>query len=210
MLAMANTDPTSTPVNNKANNNLPSSSIGMLRIDLQDSLRQTALDPRQMSSFQRILLTTDGTVTEILEAYLWEAIQIVKLYQDTLQTETAIPYLEVAADTPVLVRKVLLRGKLSHKNYIYAESITLPERLDPKLKEGLLTTGKPIGRLMLETRTETFREILSCKQEDMGDIAQYYDLPVDAKLISRTYRIFAGGHPIMLITEKFPATYFKD
>jgi chorismate-pyruvate lyase len=184
--------------------------IGMLRIDLQDSLLQTALDPRKMSSFQRILLTTDGTVTEILEAQLWEAIQIVKLYQDMISTEIAIPYLDITAGTKVLIRKVLLRGKCSHKNYIYAESITLPDRLDPKIREELLSTQKPIGRIMLEARTETFREILACKLESIGDISQYYDLPDDEKLISRTYRIFSNGQAIMLITEKFPESYFKD
>jgi chorismate-pyruvate lyase len=184
--------------------------MGMLRIDLQESLRQTTLDPRQMSSFQRILLTTDGTVTEILEAQLWESIQIVKLYQEIVQTEIAIPYLGIQEGTDALVRKVLLRGKWSHKNYIYAESITLLERLNQQIREGLLNTQKPIGRLMLEARTETFREILSCTLEEMGDVARYYDLPSDAKLISRTYRVFAGGHAIMLITEKFPESYFKD
>ena len=196
------------PVSN--DNETEESGVGMLRIDLQASLRQTTLDPRQMSSFQRILLTTDGTVTEILEAHLWESIKLVKLYQETIQTDTAVPYLEIPVETTALIRKVLLRGKCSHKNYIYAESITLPERLDPKIKEGLLTTQKPIGRLMLEARTETFREILSCKMEDIGEIGEYYDLPADAKLISRTYRVFAGGQPIMLITEKFPESYFKD
>lgn len=184
--------------------------VGMLRIDLQDSLRQTTLDPRQMSSFQRILLTTDGTVTEILEAQLWEAIRIVKLYQELTRTETAVPYLNIPAETTALVRKVLLRGKCSHKNYIYAESIILPDRLDPKMREGLLSTQKPIGQLMLEARTETYREILSCKLEPVEEIGKYYDIPTDAKLISRTYRVFSNGQPIMLITEKFPESYFKD
>lgn len=198
------------PVSNPDNAPAKNKNIGMLRIDLQESLSQTALDPRNMSSFQRILLTTDGTVTEILEAHLWEFIQIVKLYQDTVQLDAAVPYLNIEAGTDALVRKVLLRGKLSHKNYIYAESITLPERLDPIIRDGLQETGKSIGRLMLEARTETFREILSCKLEAVGGVAQYFDLPADAKLISRTYRVFAGGHPIMLITEKFPESYFKD
>ena len=69
------------PENTKAHE---AGGLGMLRIDLQESLQQSSVDPRQLSSFQRILLTTDGTVTEILEAYLWEAIQIVKLYQDAI------------------------------------------------------------------------------------------------------------------------------
>lgn len=184
--------------------------LGMLRIDLQDSLQQSTLDPNRLSAFQRILLTTDGTVTEILEAQFWEAIRIVKLDQGPMHMAKTIPYLDTPADAQVLFRKVLLQGSVTRKNYLYAESITVPDRLDPQIRDGLLTTQKPIGRLMLEARTETFREILSCKLEPMGDIAEHYDLPTDAQLISRTYRIFAGGQAIMLITEKFPESYFRD
>ena len=184
--------------------------VEMLRIDLQDSLRQSAVDPRNLSSFQRILLTTDGTVTEILEAQFFEAIQIVKLYQELVITETAVPYLDIGRNTQALVRKVILRGKFSHKNYIYAESIIVPDRLDEQLREGLLTTKKPIGQLILEDRMETFREILSCNLEPADELSQYFDVDPDAGMISRTYRVFANRQPMMLITEKFPETAFRD
>ena len=147
-------------------------SIGMLRIDLQDSLKQTDLDPRELSSFQRILLTTDGTVTEILEAHLFESMRIVKLYEEQIATDKAIPYLEVPQGTEVMARKILLRGKYIHKNYIYAESLLVPDRLSPQMRDDLLNTRKPIGLLILEARMETFREILSCQREPMGEIAQ--------------------------------------
>ena len=187
----------------------PQNSIGMLRIDLQDTLRQSSLDPKALSPFQRILLTTDGTVTEILEAQMFESMKVVKLYEELIPANKDIPYLEIDEGTEVIARKILLRGKCSHKNYIYAESVLVPGRLSDDMREALLTTRKPIGLLILESRTESFREILSCKREPMGEVAQYYDLPEDAPLISRTYRIFAGGQPIMLITEKFPESAFQ-
>ena len=192
------------------NSNDQQHSIGMLRIDLQDSMRQSSLDPKAMSPFQRILLTTDGTVTDILEAQMSESMKVVKLYEEVIPANKAIPYLDIDEGTEVIARKILLRGKCSHKNYIYAESVLVPERLSPAMREALLTTRKPIGLLILESRTESFREILSCKREPMGEIAQYYDLPEDAPLISRTYRIYAGGQPIMLITEKFPEASFQE
>jgi chorismate-pyruvate lyase len=187
-----------------------SNDLGMLRIDLQDSLRQSSVDPRKLSSFQRILLTTDGTVTEILEAQLWEAIHIVKLYQDTIDTRTAVPFLDISPDTRIMVRKVLLRGKYSHKNYIYAESILVPDRLPDNIRESLLETQKPIGQLIMQNRMETFREILTCRHEEAGELGQYFDIPSDAMLVSRTYRVFASLQPIMLITEKFPESEFKQ
>ena len=183
---------------------------GMLRIDLQASMHQSTLDPRELSSFQRILLTTDGTITEILEAQIWESIQVVKLYQDIVELDIAVPYLNVESGTQALIRKVMLRGKLSHKNYVYAESIIIPERLDDKLKDGLLKFQKTIGLLILEDRLETFREILSCKMEPAEEVAKHFDIEPDSNLISRTYRIFANRLPIMLITEKFPETSFKN
>jgi chorismate-pyruvate lyase len=182
----------------------------LLRIDLQESLRQSTLDPRSLSSFQRILLTTDGTVTEILEAQFWEVIQIHKLFQEIGETDSDIEYLNVRSGTKVLIRKVLLRGKMTQKNYIYAESITVIEHLDENLQHGLLSTQKPLGQLMIESRLETFRQILVCRPEPAEDLAQYFGIQTDDTMISRIYRVFANRKPIMLITEKFPEKYFQD
>lgn len=184
--------------------------LDLHRMDLQETLRQSTIDPRSLSSFQRILLTTDGTVTDILEAYLWESVQVVKLDQGEVETQGAIPYLDLEQGARVLVRKILLRGKTSHKNYIYAESVVVPSRLSASIREGLETTKKPVWQLMLETRLETFREILVCRREPSNNIGQYFDIDPDSMLISRTYRIYADGAPMMLITEKFPEDAFPD
>jgi len=184
--------------------------LGMLRIDLRESLCQSTVDPQRLSSFQRILLTTDGTVTDILEAHVWEAIQIVKLYQECMETDASVPYLDVGPRAPVLIRKVILRGKSSHSNYIYAESIVVLDRLDDRIRHGLTETQKPVGQLMLEARLETFREILSCCYEPAEEIGEHFDVAPAAKLISRTYRVFTDRQPFMLITEKFPETAFRD
>jgi chorismate-pyruvate lyase len=42
-----------------------------MRYDLDQSLTISHIEPSRLSAFQRILLTTDGTLTEILEAYYW-------------------------------------------------------------------------------------------------------------------------------------------
>ena len=54
---------------NEANKN------DMMRQDLSQSLIRSHINPSKLSTFQRILLTTDGTLTEILEAYLFEKIR---------------------------------------------------------------------------------------------------------------------------------------
>jgi chorismate-pyruvate lyase len=191
-------------------NGAPQGTLDMLRIDLQESLNQSTINPRSLSSFQRILLTTDGTVTEILEAYLWESMQVIKLDQDMIETQQAIPYLELPLGAKVMLRRILLRGKTSHKNYIYAESIVVPDRLNDTLRDGLMSTKKPLGQLMIETRLETFREILNCRREPAEELGAYFDVDPGSMLISRTYRVFCERKPLMLITEKFPEGAFQD
>lgn len=180
----------------------------MLRIDLEKSVHNSELDLATLSPFQRILLTTDGTVTEILEAQFWEPIELVKLFQDNRKSDHAIPYLNCKINTALMIRKILLRGENSKTNFIYAESIIVPDHLDDDLQHGLQNTNQPLGRLMIDAKTETFREILSCQYETAKELAGYFQLNENDQLISRTYRIYAKKRPIMLITEKFPETSF--
>ena len=180
----------------------------MMRLDLQNSLTQSNIDPRQLSPFQRILLTTDGTVTEIIEAYYGEMVEIIKLSQGSTTTDRPVHFLDLPAGTEVLLRKVLLRGRVSRKNYIYAESMTVEHSLPEALQDDLRNTSKPLGRLMLENRLETFREILTVRRQPLGELSGYSELPGEAPMISRTYRVWAERKPIMLITESFPEQSF--
>jgi chorismate-pyruvate lyase len=175
----------------------------LLRVDLQQSLNRSPINPKDLTSFQRILLTTDGMVTEMLEAYLWERIKVVKLFQDYFCLEHDIPSLEIEKGCKIIQRKILLRGRLSQKNHIYADSIIIPDRLDDKMRDGLLNSNKPIGLLILEDRLETFREILDCGKEQAQDLDIYFNIKRNDFLIFRTYRVLANRLPIMLITEKF-------
>ena len=155
----------------------------LLRIDLRTPLRRSPINPKDITPFQRILLTTDGMVTEILEAYLWERMKVIKLSQDYFTLDNEIPSLEIGKGCKVLQRKVLLRGGLSQKNHLYAESIIIPDRLDEKIRDGLLKTNKPIGLLILENRLETFREILDCGKEEALDLADYFNIKKNDFLI---------------------------
>jgi chorismate-pyruvate lyase len=181
----------------------------LLRLDLQRSLKRGPVDPKELSSFQRILLTTDGMVTEMLEAYLWERMTVVKLAQERVPSKVDVPELEIAKGEDVLQRTILLQGRMSHKNHLYAHSIIVPSRLDDQMRDGLLRSGKAIGLLILEDRLETFREILSCGREQAGKLSEHFFIEPDAFLIYRTYRVIVKGSPIMLITEKFPESEFQ-
>lgn len=181
---------------------------GMMRRDLDRSLTRSHINPAKLSTFQRIILTTNGTLTEILEAYLLEKIGIVKLSEGLVSVTQDIPSLEVNRGSEVIERKILLQGKISRKNFIYAESILVTDRLEEKFKNELLHSSSPLGRLWLEYKLETFKEIVDTAEESAEKLATYFSIQPEDKILSRTYRVFSRCKPIMAITEKFPASYF--
>jgi len=182
----------------------------MMRQDLEQSLLRRSINPLTLSAFQRILLTTDGTVTEILEAFCGESIRVVKLFQEVSLLDRAISSLELPWGRHVLRRSILLQGRMSLVNFLYADSVIALDRLDPGVRDGLLQSKKPIGTLILEHRIETFKEILDCGREPAGPIAHYFEIDETTSVIFRSYRMITHGRPIMLITEKFSETYFRD
>lgn len=158
--------------------------------------------------FQRMLLGTDGTVTHILEAYADEPIDVVKLLQEIDTWKDGDAHL-LLSDGKVLRRRVLLRGRRSLRTLLYAEAVVAIERAAPAILQGLLETDKPIGVLLAENRTETFREILEVGREPAGACGAHFAIDPSAELLFRTYRIVAGQQPVILITEKFPADSFR-
>ena len=179
-----------------------------LRHDLQKSLDRQHIDPSALSIFQRILLTTDGTVTDILEAYLFEQIQVVKLSEQLALLDYDLPIMNLKEGTEAIIRKVLLQGRISQKNFIYADSIIIPERLNEEFRVSLLNTKVPIGRLWFEQRVETFKEILEFSREPAGDLANHFNIQLSENLLSRTYCVFSNQKPVKMITEKFPENFF--
>jgi chorismate-pyruvate lyase len=161
--------------------------------------------------FQRMLLSTDGTVTHILEAYAGEPIEVVKVLQefDTC-TEDDAPLDLSEHDEKVLRRRVVLRGARSRQNLLYAEAVVVPGRVEAGFLDGLVATDEPIGALLARGRMETFREILRVFREPAGANGAVFGIDPTVELIARTYRIVSGGRPILLITEKFPPHLFRS
>lgn len=183
----------------------------IMRPDLDDSFLRSHIEPSTLSSFQRILLTTDGTLTEILEAYFFEPIQIVKLSEEVVSITKDILPLNLKTGSEVIERKILLQGKISRRNFIYAESILVSERLEQKFQDGLLKSKIPMGKLWLEHKLEIFKEIIDSSKEKAENLSNYFKITKEDNMLSRTYRVFSNRQPIIMITEKFPANYFlKD
>lgn len=162
-----------------------------------------------LTAVQRILLTTDGRVTDIIEAYAREPICVVKL-AETLDEPGHIPNLKVSDDDDVLFRSLLLQGTNTGTDYMYATSLVVAGRVPTAMLEALLYTDTPFGRLLVTHRVETLREILYWHREPAGRYGQYFDIEPTDMILSRTYRVISNELPVALITEKFPETHFRD
>jgi chorismate-pyruvate lyase len=180
----------------------------VLRTELYNSLRDSQIDPSKLSPFQKILLIADGTLTNILEVFLNEPIGVVKLSEKIVSITADILPLEIKVGTEVMERQILLCGKTSRRNWLYADSIIVPERVEARFREQLIKSHTPIGKLWVEHKTETFKEIVAYALEQAGGLSDYFDIKREDKLLSRTYRVFSNRQPVMMITEKFPENYF--
>ncbi|NJP04550.1 MAG: DUF98 domain-containing protein [Chloroflexaceae bacterium] len=175
---------------------------------ITEALPKPALQFAELSVFQRVLLITDGTLTHILEAYVGEKIRVLKLSETTRPVWSEIADLDLRPGSDVIERKILLQGSVSHRNWLYAESFIVPERLDPIFQEQLTNSRQPIGKLWTEHKVETFKEIITTYQEPAGHLSDAFAIHPHALLLCRTYRVLSNRQPVMLITEKFPASYY--
>jgi chorismate-pyruvate lyase len=157
-----------------------------------------------LSGLGRVLPVIGGTVTEVLEQHLGEPLCATRLAQRTTVCAQPLPGLALAVGESVLERRVLLRGASSSAPVLYAKSLIALDRLDPWVRQGLLATDQPIGRLLRDNRVEIFRELLSCEHARARQAAVLFGVPQETSLLRRTYRMLNRGKPIMLITEWFP------
>jgi chorismate-pyruvate lyase len=168
------------------------------------------LDVHSLESFQRILLVTDGTLTEILEAMFFERIRLVKVSQTVIPATASHALLEPIPGEPLLKRRILLQGVRSCRNYVYAESLIAVDRLGQSFRDELLDSGIPLGRLWLDHRLETFKELQEVRCLRAEKLAHYFECDEAESFLARIYRVFSRERPVMVITEQFPAVYRKS
>jgi chorismate-pyruvate lyase len=163
------------------------------------------LDLHALGLLPRILLISDGTLTDIVEAAFAEPIRLVKLALETAPALAPVDDLGVQAGQPLMRREILLQGACSGRNYVYAESYIALDALPVRLREDLITTDRPLGRLWVEHKLETRKEILRVWRVPIGGPCVHFAPAAPGGLLARTYRVISGGRPIMLISEYFPA-----
>src|SRR3954468_24158870 len=131
------------------------------------------------SLFQKVLLATDGSVTELLSIYTGNEIKVQKVDQ-YISAVGGSAALGCPDGTPLLHRKILLVDEAS--SHVYAESIFVFERLSRRTQVWLLETDLPIGQLWKEEKAEMHREVIDVRQEQCPAVAECFGLPADTAL----------------------------
>ncbi len=173
-------------------------------------IRQIEKEVGPLSTVQKILLTTDGSVTALLEAYCGEKIAISTLLQEIVQADTGQQEsLGIPSGETINFRVVNIKNSGTHQVLLHAVSETPLSRLQPEWQADLLRADIPIGRILACHRIEARRELLDIVLVPAdNEMSKTFQIPPGESLLTRTYRIIHKEIPLMKIQETFPLRSF--
>lgn len=142
---------------------------------------------KKLSSLERVLAVTDGSVTHMLEAH-FGPVRIRTLSQEVKEAGVLANELNVAKTDSVNFREVEIVDQFG-RVLVRARSWTPLKRLEPEFKDDLMKADVPIGKLLVKHHIEARRELL--------------DARVERGRIVRTYDIIRNGEVLMRVEERF-------
>ncbi len=162
----------------------------------------------------RLLLVTDGTVTELLEAMLNEPITLG--YKDQLVDNIEQNIFSTTQwvnewqnnrknkDTPYLQRVITLRGTKTDIDWLYAESVIAHESLSTVMQAMLIDDKVSIGNMLNTQTADNHRRIVDCGIASNSTAAKRLKLDLHYAFVYRVYHIMVACEAIMAISEWFP------
>lgn len=162
---------------------------------------------KTFSNTQKILLTTDGSITAILDV-LNGKIDLKTLEQHFEKSTPEIAELiDIGCGEEINYREVLMHK--NNKPLIYAISYIPLKRLHDNFKSDLIRADIPIGRILRKYNMESRREIKTIQVEKSNEkLEEIYN--TDDDFLTRTYTIIHDEEILIWIKEFFPITYFVE
>ena len=131
--------------------------------NILDGITNIEKEVGKLSNAQKILLTTDGSVTTILDVIRGH-VTIETLEQKFVKADTEMAQLlKIEEGDTVNYRVVVIK---TEEPLIYAISLIAVERLENDMKEDLIRADIPIGRILRKHNIESRREVKSIYFED--------------------------------------------
>jgi chorismate-pyruvate lyase len=164
------------------------------------------IDLKKLTPFQRIILTTNGTLTNVIEAVFLERMKLVKLSEKTRMvddSEAGGPMRLKIGET-LIERVILLQGEETERNYLYAKSFIVVDRLDEDTRHDLLEKHIPIGQIWNDRQIELNKRFIEYSLEQAGVYSKYFKIRREDILFQRTYLVYTNRKPVFMISEHFP------
>lgn len=161
----------------------------------------------QLSNTQKILLTTDGSITAILDV-LYGKISLFTIDQHLEPAdEFHAKLVNVDAGEKINFREVIMHKK--GKPLIYAISHIPLSRCNENMCSDLISADIPIGRILKNYSIESRREV-NCIyiEKPNARLQELYHTEED--MLAREYVIISDENILMWIKEVFPITYFTE
>ncbi|MHC1627098.1 MAG: beta-ribofuranosylaminobenzene 5'-phosphate synthase [Methanoculleaceae archaeon] len=184
--------------------------------EVRDSIleRLAELDQKvgPLSSTQKAILGTDGSVTLMLEALTGHPVAITTLRQEVVDAgPEEAARLDLPPGAKVNHREVLLVDSDTGEPLIHAVSHTPIDRLTDDARDDMMRADIPIGKIMKRHHIEARREVMDAWVSPADETtAGLFGICRHEPVLSRTYRIIHQGAPLMEITESFPYHRFRD
>ena len=162
---------------------------------------------KKLSNTQKILLTTDGSITAILDV-LYGKISLSTIDQHfEVADESHAKLVNVDEGTEINFREVIMHR--NNKPLIYAVSHIPLSRCSKEICADLIRADIPIGRILKNYKLESRREVNNITIEKPDDkIKELFN--TDEDILTRDYVIINNEEILMWIKEMFPISYFTE
>ncbi|OWT33062.1 UbiC family transcriptional regulator [Methanobrevibacter sp. 87.7] len=160
---------------------------------------------KEFSNTQKILLTTDGSITAILDV-LYNKISLKTINQNLEKANEKVAKHFNIKEGELINNRVIIMHK-NNQPLIFAKSYILLSRISKEIKDSLLAEDIPIGRILKNYKLETRREIGDI-QILKGDTNLNNIYKTNEEFLSRDYDIIHNNEKFMWIQEMFPISYF--
>ncbi len=177
-------------------------------INVMEKINELEKRIGNLSSAQKILLATDGSVTTILDV-LKGHIDVNTLIQEFREAnEESARDLGINKGDTINYRAVIMSHN-PEEPLIHAISLTPIDRLDNNFKEDLLKADIPIGRILKKYNIESRREVTHIGAEEPNE--ELKDIfNTDSMMLTRSYNIIYKDEVLIRIKETFPHSLFRE
>ena len=171
-----------------------------------DVLMKSSLS-ESLSPVARLLLTSDGSMTQMLEALTLSTVSMIMKRQEILRAGNALLSLKVFDGIEkALAREAWLSCK--GKPLIYAHSLLSTDDGSYSL-ESVMDTEKPLGRMLIDVGAKTFRGELALGLVKSPDVAHDLSLSPDTDFWGRYYKLSSDSGLSGIIFELFSPHLFQ-